>query len=246
MKWKLIGDVMVLKKDVPNLEELLSFPGVKTVVKLGSINGFKREPQIDILAGDSTETIHKENKCLFKLDIAKVMWSKGNSTERMRIANIVEDGEVIVDMFAGIGYFSVPIAIHSKPSKIYSIEINPVSYGYLCENIKLNKIEDIINPILGNCKDSAPINIADRVLMGYIGDTHHYLDTALKSLKKGGIIHYHESVPEKIKFKRPIKRINEAAGDLDVQIINKRVIKKYSPGVCHVVIDAKINNGMVR
>jgi len=241
MKWKLIGDVMILKKDIPQPEELLSVPGVKTVVKLGSINGLKREPQIEVLAGQGTETIHKENKCFFKLDVAKVMWSKGNSTERMRIAKLVEDEEVVVDMFAGIGYFSVPIARHSKPSKIYSIEINPVSYEYLCENIKLNKVDGVVEPILGNCRDVYPPKSADRVLMGYIGNTHQYMDIALETLNEGGIIHYHESAPEKIKFKRPIKRIKELARDFDVQILNERVVKKYSPGVCHVVIDAKIN-----
>lgn len=241
MKWKLIGEVMIIKKDVPKPEELLLVPGVKTVVKLGTINGLKREPQIEILAGSQTETIHKENKCYFKLDVAKVMWSKGNSTERMRIAQLVEDDEVVVDMFAGIGYFSIPIARHSNPSKVYSIEINPVSYNYLCENIKLNRVEDVIKPILGNCQDVCPTKNADRVLMGYIGDTHHYLKTAIKVIKKGGIIHYHESVPDKIKFKRPIQRIKEAAQDRHVNILNRRVIKKYSPGVCHVVIDAEIN-----
>ena len=44
-------------------------------------------------------------------------------------------------MFAGIGYFTIPIAVHSNVKKIYAIEINPVSYNFLCENIKLNKVE---------------------------------------------------------------------------------------------------------
>ena len=114
-------------------------PEVERIVKLGSINGPKREPDVEILVGDNTETIHRENHCFFKLDVAKMMWSKGNTTERKRIGTIVKDGEIVVDMFAGIGYFSIPIAVHSKPEKIYSIEINPVSYSYLKENIALNK-----------------------------------------------------------------------------------------------------------
>lgn len=240
MKGKVIGDILVLKKDVENPYRLLEIPGVNRVVKLGHINGLKREPEVEVLVGDGTETIHKENHCLFKMDVAKVMWSKGNTGERKRMANIVQDGEVVVDMFAGIGYFSIPMAVHSKPAKIYSIEINPVAYGYLCENINLNKVKNVVEPLLGDCRELAPRGVADRVLMGYIGNTHEYLPAAMEVLKDGGVVHYHESVPDKIKFIRPVERIKEAAGERGVEILNKRIIKPYSPGVYHVVVDAKI------
>lgn len=240
MKGKVIGDILVLKNEPDNLQELLDLPEVKRIVKLGRINGHKREPEVEILVGDNTETIHRENHCFFKLDVAKIMWSKGNTGERKRMSTLAEDGEIIVDMFAGIGYFSIPIAVHSNPAKIYSLEINPVSYGYLKQNIILNKAENIIEPILGDCREFAPKNFADRVLMGYIGNTHEYLDKAVDIVKPGGIIHYHESVPDKLKFERPPQRIIDAAGGRDVEILNKRIIKKYSPGVYHVVIDARI------
>lgn len=240
MRGKVIGDILVLKNEPEDLQELLDLPEVKRIVKLGRINGPKREPEVEILVGDNTETIHRENHCFFKLDVAKIMWSKGNTTERMRMAKLVEDSEIIVDMFAGIGYFSVPIAVHSNPAKIYSIEINPVSYSYLNENIVLNKVEEIIEPLFGDCRDFTPKNFADRVLMGYIGNTHEYLDAAVEIVKPGGVIHYHESVPDKLKFERPPQRIIDAANGRDVEILNKRIIKKYSPGVYHVVIDALI------
>lgn len=240
MKGKVIGDILVLKNEPDNLQELLNLPEVKRIVKLGRINGPKREPEVKMLVGDNTETIHRENHCFFKLDVARIMWSKGNTGERKRMATLAEDDETIVDMFAGIGYFSIPLAVHSNPAKIYSLEINPVSYGYLKENIMLNKVEDIIEPILGDCREFAPKNFADRVLMGYIGNTHEYLDKAVDIVKPGGIIHYHESVPDKLKFERPPQRIIDAADGRDVEILNKRIIKKYSPGVYHVVIDARI------
>ena len=240
MKGKVIGDILVLKNEPDNLQELLDLPEVKRIVKLGRINGPKREPEVKMLVGDNTETIHRENHCFFKLDVARIMWSKGNTGERKRMSTLAEDGEIIVDMFAGIGYFSIPIAVHSNPAKIYSLEINPVSYGYLKENIMLNKVENIIEPILGDCREFAPKNFADRVLMGYIGNTHEYLDKAVDIVKPGGVIHYHESVPDKLKFERPPQRIIDAADGRDVEILNKRIIKKYSPGVYHVVIDARI------
>lgn len=242
MKGKVIGDIMVLKNEVKEPQGYLKIPGVTRVVKLGRIKGQKREPEVEVLIGEGTETIHKENHCLFKLDVSKIMWSKGNTTERMRIAQMVGKDETMVDLFAGIGYFSVPVAVHSPVKKIYSVEINPLAYEYLCENIKLNKVEDIINPMLGDCRDIAPKGVADRVLMGYIGNTHEYLFLALETLKEeGGIIHYHESVPDKLKFIRPAQRIKDAARNYEVKILNQRIIKKYSPGVYHVVVDAWIN-----
>lgn len=242
MKGKVLGDILLVKEDHGDLKELLKIPGVNKIAKLGYITGPQRKPQVELLWGEGTETIHKENKCLFKLDVSQVMWSKGNTTERMRVAKLVSDGEVVVDLFAGIGYFSVPIAVHSQPAKVYALEINPVSYHYLKENIILNRIDDIIEPVLGNCRDVAPPKVADRVLMGYIGNTQDYLDVAMNTLRKGGVVHYHESVPEKLKFTRPVERIKRAAMDQEVEILNQRVIKKYAPGVYHVVIDARIGD----
>ena len=80
----------------------------------------------------------------------------------------------------------------------------------------------------------------DRVLMGYIGNTQDYIKSAINALDESGIIHYHESVYDKIKLERPINRIKRVAEGMDVQLINQRIIKKYSPGVVHVVLDVKI------
>ena len=212
----------------------------KTIMKIDHIQGTKREPVYNIIYGSETETINKENGCLFKLDLAKVMWSKGNNNERLRIAKLVEDDEVVLDMFAGIGYFSIPIGVHSNAKKIYSIEINPNSYFYLNENIKLNKLDNV-TPILGDCKIHAPKYKADRIVMGYVKTTHHYLDVAINCLNEGGILHYHETVPEKLMKTRPVDRIISQADNRDVEILKINKIKKYAPGVEHVVVDARIN-----
>lgn len=146
----------------------------------------------------------------------------------------------VIDMFAGIGYFSIPIGVHSNAKQIYSIEINPNSFHYLKENIKLNKISNI-TPLLGDCINITPDYKADRIIMGYVKTTHHYLKVAIDSLNKGGVIHYHETVPEKLMDIRPINRIKELAGDRQVEFLKLNKVKKYSPGVFHVVCDARIN-----
>ncbi len=242
MKYKKIGDVLIVDNNYSNddFESLSKKHNVKTVMKIDHIQGTKREPVYKILYGSETETINKENGCLFKLDLSKVMWSKGNNNERLRIAKLVGDGETVIDMFAGIGYFSIPIGVHSKAKQVYAIEINPNSHYYLCENIKLNKLNNV-TPILGDCMIETPKLKADRIIMGYVKTTHHYLKVAIDSLNHGGIIHYHETVPEKLMNSRPVERIIAQAGDRDVEVLKINKIKKYAPGVEHVVVDAMID-----
>ncbi len=253
MKYKKIGKILILDKNSPTrkedkeyLESLLRKYNVESIVKVESISGQMREPNLEVLIGNTTETIHKENGCYFKLDLSKVMWAKGNNNERLRIAKLVGEGEVVCDMFAGIGYFTIPIAVLSKAQEINAIEINPNSYKYLLENIKLNKINSKagymrVNPILGDCANEIQNFKADRIIMGYVKTTHHYLKPAINSLKKGGILHYHETVPEKLINTRPVERIKEIAGCREVTVLNIVKIKKYSPGVWHIVVDAKID-----
>nr|WP_295162152.1 class I SAM-dependent methyltransferase family protein [uncultured Methanobrevibacter sp.] len=242
MKYKIIGDVLIVDNNYSNddFESLSKKHNVKTVMKIDHIQGTKREPVYKILYGSETETINKENGCLFKLDLSKVMWSKGNNNERLRIAKLVGDGETVIDMFAGIGYFSIPIGVHSEAKQVYAIEINPNSHHYLCENIKLNKLSNV-TPILGDCMVETPKLKADRIVMGYVKTTHHYLKVAIDSLNPGGIIHYHETVPEKLMNSRPVERIISQAGDRDVEVLKINKIKKYAPGVEHVVVDARIS-----
>lgn len=242
MKYKKIGNILILDSNYSgnDFEELSQKHNVKTIMKINHIQGTKREPVYEILYGSETETINKENGCLFKLDLAKVMWSKGNNNERLRIAKLVGDNETVIDMFAGIGYFSIPIGVHSNAKEIISIEINPNSYHFLCENVKLNKLDNV-TPVLGDCMEKTPDYKADRIIMGYVKTTHHYLKVAIDSLNEGGILHYHETVPEKLINTRPISRIISQAGGRKVELLKINKVKKYSPGVWHVVIDAQIH-----
>ena len=241
MKYKKIGDILVIDNNYldNDFEGLAGRHNVKTVMMIDHIQGTKREPVYKILYGSETETINKENGCLFKLDLAKVMWSKGNNNERLRIAKLVGDGERVIDMFAGIGYFSIPIGVHANASEVISIEINPNSYNFLCENIKLNKLNNM-TPVLGDCRQVTPKYKADRIIMGYVKTTHHYLGVAINSLNEGGVLHYHETVPEKLMETRPMERIISEANGREVELLKINKIKKYSPGVEHVVVDARI------
>ena len=247
-RYKILGSIILVK--IPDElapyesmigEELLKLhPRCKAVWKDLGKEGMLRRPRVKLIAGKGSVTVHKENGCLFKFDVTKVMFSPGNQGERMRMARVVEEGEIVVDMFAGIGYFTIPIAVHAKPKRIYSIEINPDSYSFLLENLRLNDVRCVV-PILGDSMHVTPEGIADRVIMGHIF-CHEFLPVAIRALKEeGGIVHYHESVPEAV-LDRPIRRIEKACERLGrkVKILNFRKVKNYSPGVLHMVVDALI------
>ncbi|MDI3539966.1 MAG: tRNA wybutosine-synthesizing protein 2 [Methanolobus sp.] len=246
--WHVLGKIVIVsiderigeyRRDIAR-KLLEIYPQCHTVIQDRGIEGQFRQPQREILLGTSTETMHKENGCLFRLDATKVMFSKGNLYEK-KLMSTVGSGELIVDMFAGIGYFTIPMAVHAKPAKIYAIEINPESFVYLQENIRLNKVGHIVEAMNGDCAVLTPQGIADRVLMGYVGTTHEYLEYGIRAIKNtGGMLHYHETTPEKLIFERPVSRIREAAlrEGRQVEIRDCRKVKKYSPGVWHVVVDA--------
>lgn len=240
-----IGDILVLKLKEGLPEERIAeilleeIPNTRSVCQYtGDIEGEFREPQIEILAGDGyTETIHKEHGCKYKFDISKIMWSKGNLKERMRIASLIGDDEIIVDMFAGIGYFSVPIGVHSNPRKVYSIEKNPVAFQYLKENVRLNKIQDVVEPHHGDCSEIAPsLDVeADRIIMGILPSPKEHLGAAMEILKKGGILHYEGTAEE------PEELIEEVMDEVerDFEVKNVSNVKSYAPNVYHYTLDLK-------
>ncbi len=250
-KWELLGDVLLMK--IPDelkgmkgeiAREYANELGAKTVLQDLGIEGTMREPNVEVLWGSETETVHKENGIRFKMDCARLMFSSGNVDERIRMATISDPEEVVVDMFAGIGFFSIPIAVHSHPKRIHALEINPVAHQYLSENIKLNGVEDIVDPALGDNRNFQGKGIADRVIMGYLDKTHLFLPKAFEILKKdGGVIHYHEKCPNEILDTRPPENLEREALKVgrDVNVKNTKIIKSYAPGVSHIVLDALVN-----
>ncbi|MBS3802084.1 MAG: class I SAM-dependent methyltransferase family protein [Candidatus Thermoplasmatota archaeon] len=251
-KWEKIGDVLILRfeRNLSAIEKEIAAVyaevlNCKSVLKdTGGIIGQFRIPEISFVYGDKdTVTIHKENSVKYKLDPSEIMFSSGNMDERKRMGEIVSSDEVVVDLFAGIGYFSLPIAVHSKVKQVYSCELNPVAFSFLEENIKLNHVSDLITPVLGDNRKVAPHDIADRVLMGYIGETKDFLPTAFESLHNHkGIIHFHDTFPDEEVPAYPLSLIQKAAEvyHRSVTLQHVQCVKSFAPGVSHYVLDVTI------
>jgi len=247
--WFILGDVIIVKLR-PEVEDLKGnigsallqiYPRCKAVVMDKGIEGQFREPIREIIAGEISETVHVENGIKFCLDARKIMFSQGNLLERIRMGRMGK-GETVVDMFAGIGYFTLPMAVHSRPKKITAIELNPVAYSYLKRNIALNHVEDIVEPTHGDCSEVTPVGEADRAIMGYVGTTNRYLKAGLLALRPRGIIHYHQTMPSWLYPWMAVEELTSAAGSLGlkVEVLRCARVKKYSPGMIHSVVDARI------
>lgn len=251
-KWEKIGDILIIK--IPDKLQNYSTEIARIYAEIldcrtvledtAGISGEFREPSFKHLHGEkNTETVHIENSVKYRLDAAEIMFSSGNMDERIRMATIADENEVVVDLFAGIGYFSLPIAVHSDPQTVYACEKNPLAYKYLCHNLALNNVTKVVKPQFGDNRKVAPEGVGDRVILGYLQDTHVFLSTAINSLKReGGILHYHEACPTAFLPDRPLQYIREAAHkkNMKVDVLNTRKVKSYAPGVFHIVIDVKV------
>lgn len=234
--YNMLGDIMIIKlKSEKHKKEIADSilkinPSAKTIILDRGISGIKRKPNIEILAGEKkTITMHKEHGMNFWIDVSKTMWSKGNKFEKQRLAGLVKKNEVVVDMFAGIGYWTVFVAKRAK--KVYAIDINKDAIEFLEKNIILNNLNNV-EVLQGDCRKFSKLleNTADRVIMGYIYETEKFLPTALKIAKKKAIIHFHRITddPEKIK-----KKLNKYG------TVSYRLVKEYAPKIGHYVFDIK-------
>ncbi|MFB6128223.1 MAG: class I SAM-dependent methyltransferase family protein [Halorhabdus sp.] len=245
--WAVIGTIILVEMgDPPRPEEvgeaLLDLHGeADTVLERHGIAGEHREPDVSVLAGEGdTETIHTEHGTRYALDLAEVMFSPGNKEERARMGRVVERSETVLDMFAGIGYFTLPMA--RAGADVVAVERNPSAFQYLLENARLNDVTDRVQPYRADCRDVVDEVSADRVVMGYY-DAYEYLDSALEALEPGGIVHLHEATPTDLVFERPIDRLEAVASDRSrsVEVFDTRRVKTYSEGVDHVVVDARVD-----
>jgi len=250
-----LGNIIIFKLNQKLFEKekliakayLELLPRIRSVyVNRGKIAGTYREPEkIELIGGEDNPIVyHKEHEVIYNFDITKIMFSKGNINERKYLSTLVQKGEIVVDMFAGIGYFSLPIAKHSLVSKIYAIEVNPESYKFLVKNIKLNQMEDIIIPIKGDCKEEvlklskAGIK-ADRVIMGVFPAPKDYIKDAFSLVKYKGTIFHYEGVVEKNNYIALFNEFKEICSNNGYfcELISYRFVKSYGPNLFHLVID---------
>lgn len=190
-----------------------------------------RTRRVRVVAGENTtETMHREYGMTLRLDVSKVFFSPRLANEREIVARQVREGEVVIDMFAGIGPFSILIAKTRAPKVVYAIDMNPDAIRSMQENLVLNKVT-AVKPILGDAREELPkLEMADRIIMNLPHEASKYIGDAIDRLKPGGVVHYYEIMEEP-----QVERRLEAIADMArakgrvLRVLARRRVKSYSP-----------------
>ena len=210
-----------------------------------AVEGDFRTRDLEILAGeDNTETEYKEFGCKFTVDVKNAFFSPRLSTERERIANLIQNDEIVTNMFAGIGMFSI-MAAKKKKCTVYSLDINPVA-SKLCEtNIGLNKLAGEVISINGDATDiinNQLINKSDRTLMLLPERSDEFLESAINTTKNGGIIHYYSHIhaDKKSEAGKLSEEHYLQITPVQSEILFSKIVRAVGPRYYQTVVDVKI------
>ena len=234
-KKKLIGETLL--EQVKNAKSIFH--------QSSSVEGTFRTRDLEIIAGDDkTETEYKEFGCRFIVDVRKAFFSPRLSSERIRIAELVNDGEVIVNMFGGIGMFSI-IAAKKKKCTVYNIDINPDAAKFCQKNIEINKLAGNVISIHGDATDvikNQLENKSNRTLMLLPEKSDEFLNLAIQTTKNNGIIHYYSHIHAD-KKSDAVKLSEQHYLDVtSVQstILGSKIVRPVGPRFYQTVVDTKI------
>lgn len=242
-----IPDSLLSKKDIIGQTLLKEVKIVKSVFyQASAVEGDFRTRDLEILAGeDKTETEYKEFGCRFIVDVENAFFSPRLSTERERIANLIQNGEVVNNMFGGVGMFSI-LAAKKKNCTVYSLDINPTA-SELCErNIRLNKLKGKVISINGDASEIIRKQLndkSDRTLMLLPERSDEFLDDAIKATKDGGIIHYYAHVHADKKSEAG-KITEEHYSDITTvksEILGSKIVRAVGPRYYQTVVDVRIS-----
>jgi tRNA (guanine37-N1)-methyltransferase len=241
-----IPDSLISKKKIIGKALLEQVKSAKSVFHQSSpVEGDFRTRNLELIEGDEkTETEYKENGCRFIVDVEKAFFSPRLSTERERISNLVNDNDVIINMFGGVGMFSL-LAAKKKSCTVYNIDINPVASKLCEENIKLNKLKGNVISLNGDATEIIKEQLqdtSDRVLMLLPERSDEFLDIAISSLRKNGVIHYYSHIHAEKKQDAP--KLSEEhflnINKIQAKIMTSRVVRPIGPRFYQTVVDVKI------
>ena len=235
-KRKIIGEVLLDKVKTARSVYCQSSP----------VEGDFRIRKLELLAGeDKTETEYKEHGCRFKVDVEKTFFSPRLSTERDRIAGLIKEGETIINMFGGVGVFSI-VAAKKKKCHVYNIDINPDAARLCSENILLNKLKGTVESIEGDATkviEERLLEAGDRVLMLLPERSVEFLDSAIKGAKKKAIIHYychiHAEKKDQVALLAPQHFLSVV--NVKSEILGAKIVRPVGPRFYQAVVDAAIS-----
>jgi tRNA G37 N-methylase Trm5 len=251
-KWNILGNLVIFPKGSCTGEEEYDWGKIAQVFgckKIGiqdEINpGELRRSQLKLIHGNDGWVSHQENFVIYEFDASKVMFSSGNITERRRMGQMDCEGEIIVDAYCGIGYYSIPFLARANAAHVHACEMNPDSIEALNKGLLCNRIQEKCTIHQGDNQSTLPNlrEIADRVILGLIPSSEPTWKLAIDCLKpEGGIIHVHMNVDERKLdewMAQTIDKFSRLSGK-KATAIHLEKVKWYCPHIRHVVLDIRI------
>jgi len=243
-----LGDLVIVDEDDPERARAIAdaivasdLPVEGVLNRASKIKGTERVRDWDVLAGDTTEVVHREYGCSFALDLAEVYFSPRLATERHRVVQQVDEGEQAFDMFAGVGPFVVPFA--GRGATCVGTDINERAIEYLQANAERNGVSDRVTAVCGDVREVADQyrGWADRVVMNLPHSADDFLDTAVELAGDDCVVHYYDIQPDSDPFGPGERAIRDAAEpDYDVTVQHRRRVRSYAPGEYNVVLDVRL------
>jgi len=258
-----VGDIAIIR--VPEQLETERFliaqalqrclPYIKTVLRqVGAVEGDFRTRKLEWLSGEEkTVTFHREHGCVFKVDLARMYFSSRLLYERARVAELCSNSgaqERILNMFSGIGCFSIIIAKRSTKGHVYSVDLNPHAVTHQLKNIRLNKVKGKVTAAFADAREIAESLLKgrmQRVLMPLPEKAYAYLESAMAAIgSEGGTIHYYDFTHAH-KNEDPVKKIvSKITSKLSTQsrhtkIEYGRVVRTIGPNWYQVVLDILVH-----
>ena len=215
---------------------------IKAVITpISDVEGEFRTRRFKHVAGEErTSTIHKEHGLRYKIDLQEAYFTPRLGTERLRIMNLTGPSDIVLDMFAGVGPFALPVA--RRCQKVAAMDKNPLAVKFLRENALMNRIENI-EILEGDARELALLyeGTADQVIMNLPHNASEFLHPAMKAAKDGGVIHYYAMSPEEDLY-GDMRKIERSAEDLGakIELAYEGIVRSYSPRRYNVVIDFRV------
>lgn len=243
-----VGDIAIIEIDesLVNKEKIIGEAllninkNLKVVAKkVGIHSGEFRTQKLKVIAGEKRKTtLYKENDVRLKLNVETCYFSPRLSTDRLRVANLVKEGERVLVMFSGVAPYPLVISKNSDASEIFGIELNPDCHKFALENIKLNKVKNV-TVINGDARLEVPkLGSFDRILMPLPKSAEEFLDVVLEASHKGTIVHFYDFVREENFPDESIAKVKKVFPK--AKILNSVKCGQSAPGKFRVCIDFRV------
>jgi len=266
IKWERLGDLMLLPLEWRQSEAWLAvrqhpevtslWSSMAEALKVTSLgiqapvaNDIFRSSQVEMLLGSSNVEF-TDHGMTYIFDAAKVMFSSGNITERRRIGAMNMREEVVVDAYAGVGYYTFPMLVHAGAAHVHACEINPASIAGLRAGAAAN---GLLNRLTVHEGDNQVAllglkGMADRCHLGLLPSSEPVWEPCLLALKSsGGVLHIHMNVEEERIEAWTAATVNTFDAlvakhglGFTVKAEHLERVKWFAPRVRHVVLDLSL------